>query len=173
RKQGDIETVVKDDEKDGKGIFQMYYEYKEPIRTLVSHRILAINRGEKEDVLRVIIHPPIEKLLEYLQKQVIGKTTVDACVNILQTAIEDSFKRLIQPSVEREIRNRLTEIGEEQAISVFSENLRNLLLQPPLKGRMILAVDPAFRTGCKLAVVDETGKMLDINVIYPTAPRND
>jgi len=172
-KQGNVETTVKDAEKDEKEIFQMYYEYREPVRTLVSHRILAINRGEKEDVLRVAIDPPIEKLLEYLQKKVIGRTKVPACAELLEAAIEDSFKRLIQPSVEREIRNRLTEIGEEQAISVFSENLRNLLLQPPLQGRVILAVDPAFRTGCKLAVVDETGKMLDINVIYPTAPRND
>lgn len=172
-KQGNVETVVKDAEKDEKEIYQMYYDYKEPVRTLVSHRILAINRGEKEDVLRVTIEPPTEKLLTYLKKQVIGEVRSQACAALLQASIEDSFKRLIQPSVEREIRNRLTEIGEEQAISVFSENLRNLLLQPPLKGKMILGVDPAFRTGCKLAVVDETGKMLDISVIYPTAPRND
>src|SRR5699024_6805118 len=116
---------------------------------------------------------PLDQLLAYLQKHVIGERKVPACVEILEAAVEDSFKRLIQPSVEREIRNRLTEMAEEQAISVFSENLRNLLLQPPLSGQKILAVDPAFRTGCKLAVVDETGKMLDINVMYPTAPRND
>lgn len=172
-KQGNMETKVKNEEKDEKQIYQMYYDYQEPVRTLVSHRILAINRGEKEDVLRVTIVPPMEQLLAYLQKHVIQEVRMQACADLLEDAIEDSFKRLIQPSVEREIRNRLKEIGEEQAISVFSENLRNLLLQPPLSGQMILAVDPAFRTGCKLAVVDETGKMLDINVIYPTAPRND
>jgi len=172
-KQGNVETTLKNEENDEKEIFKMYYEYKEPIRTLVSHRILAINRGEKEDVLRVTVEPPTEKLLAYLEKHVIGNVNVQACADLLEGAVEDSFKRLIQPSVEREIRNRLTEIGEEQAISIFSENLRNLLLQPPLKGRMILAVDPAFRTGCKLAVINETGKMLDISVMYPTAPRND
>src|SRR5690625_2775462 len=172
-KQGNVETTLKNEENDEKEIFKMYYEYKEPIRTLVSHRILAINRGEKEDVLRVTVEPPTEKLLAYLEKHVIGNVNVQACADLLEGAVEDSFKRLIQPSVEREIRNRLTEIGEEQAISIFSENLRSLLLQPPLKGRMILAVDPAFRTGCKLAVINETGKMLDISVMYPTAPRND
>lgn len=172
-KQGDIITTLKDAEKDETEIFKMYYDYKEPVRTLVSHRVLAINRGEKEDVLRVAIEPPTEKLEQYLQKHVIGQVKDPACTAVLEAAIEDSFKRLIEPSVEREIRNRLTEMGEEQAISVFSENLRNLLLQPPLRGRMILAVDPAFRTGCKLAVVDETGRMLDISVMFPTAPRND
>src|SRR5690625_267008 len=172
-KQGDIVTTLKNAEKDTTEIFKMYYDYQEPVRTLVSHRILAINRGEKEDVIRVSIEPPVEKLHRYLEQQVIGRPQNAKCAELLKAAIEDSFKRLIEPSVEREIRNRLTEIGEEQAISVFSENLRNLLLQPPLRGRMILAVDPAFRTGCKLAVVDETGKMLDISVMYPTAPRND
>ena len=172
-KQGDIVTTLKNAEKDTTEIFKMYYDYKEPIRSLVSHRILAINRGEKEDVIRVSVEPPVEKLHSYLEQQVIGRAQNAKCAELLKTAIEDSFKRLIEPSVEREIRNRLTEIGEEQAISVFSENLRNLLLQPPLRGRMILAVDPAFRTGCKLAVVDETGKMLDISVMFPTAPRND
>src|SRR5699024_9248048 len=172
-KQGDIVTTLKNEEKDTTEIFKMYYDYKEPVRTLVSHRILAINRVEKEDVIRVCIEPHVEKIHSYLEQQVIGKPQDAKCAELLKTAIEDSFKRLIEPSVEREIRNRLTEIGEEQAISVFSENLRNLLLQPPLRGRMILAVDPAFRTGCKLAVVDETGKMLDISVMFPTSPRND
>lgn len=172
-KLGVVETEVKDADKDEKQIYQMYYEYSEAVRSLVSHRILAINRGEKEDVLRVSIEPPVEKIIDYLHKQVIPSVQVEACAEIIEEAIEDSYKRLIQPSVEREIRNRLTETAEEQAITVFSENLRNLLLQPPLRGRIILGVDPAFRTGCKLAVVDETGKMLEINVIYPTAPRND
>ncbi|HLR43052.1 MAG TPA: helix-hairpin-helix domain-containing protein, partial [Pseudogracilibacillus sp.] len=122
---------------------------------------------------RVKIAAPVEKIISYLEKKVIGEVVSKSCAEVLQAAIEDSYKRLIEPSVEREIRGRLTETAEEQAINVFSENLRNLLLQPPLKGRVILSVDPAFRTGCKLAVVDETGKMLEISVVYPTAPRND
>lgn len=172
-KHGVIETNVKDVEKDEKEIYKMYYEYDEAIRTLVAHRTLAINRGEKEDVLRVTIEAPIEKITTYLNEKVITEQISPACVELMKEAIDDSYKRLIQPSVEREVRNRLTEVAEEQAITIFSENLRNLLLQPPLKGRMILSVDPAFRTGCKLAVVDETGKMFEVNVIYPTAPRND
>src|SRR5699024_1466943 len=150
-----------------------YYEYSEPIRSLVSHRTLAINRGEKEGVLRVSIQPPVEQLVGFLGRQVIQNRVVEACAVILDAAIEDSYKRLIEPSVDREIRNRLTEEAEIQAIDIFSENLKNLLLQPPLKGKMILALDPAFRTGCKLAVIDETGKMHEVSVIYPTAPRND
>ncbi len=172
-KQGMIQTEVKKAEKDEKEIFKMYYDYGEAVKSLVSHRTLAINRGEKEDVLRVTIETPEEGILAYLQKQLVKKAGDVACQEAVVTAIADSYKRLIQPSVEREIRTRLTETAEEQAIGVFSENLRNLLLQPPLKGRMILGVDPAFRTGCKLAVIDETGKMHDISVIYPTAPRND
>lgn len=168
-----MQTELKNDEKDEKEIYKMYYDYEEAVHSLVSHRILAINRGEKEEVLRVTIVPPVERIEQHLQKEVIKDRQSADCVNVLVEAITDSYKRLIQPAVEREIRNRLTESAEEQAISVFSENLRNLLLQPPLKGRMILGVDPAFRTGCKLAVVDETGKMFDINVMYPTAPRND
>ncbi|WP_297669520.1 helix-hairpin-helix domain-containing protein, partial [Thomasclavelia sp.] len=140
---------------------------------LVSHRILAINRGEKEDVIRVSIEPPVEKLHHYLEQHIVGKSQNTECAELLEAAIEDSFKRLIEPSVEREIRNRLTEIGEEQAISVFSENLRNLLLQPPLRGRKILAVDPAFRTGCKLAVVDQTGKVLKIDKVFITIPKDN
>lgn len=172
-KLGKMETAVKDAEKDEKEIFKMYYEYEEAVRTLVSHRVLAVNRGEKEDVLRVKIIAPIEKIISYLEKKVIGDPVSKSSAEVLQAAIEDSYKRLIEPSVEREIRGRLTETAEDQAMNVFSENLRNLLLQPPLKGRVILSVDPAFRTGCKLAVVDETGKMLEISVMYPTAPRND
>src|SRR5699024_8299355 len=131
------------------------------------------NRGEKEDVLRVTISPPVEQIIDFLEGQVISKHKQEECVKILKLAIEDSYKRLIEPSVEREVRNRLTEEAEIQAIEIFSENLKNLLLQPPLKGRMILALDPAYRTGCKLAVIDETGKMHKVSVIYPTAPRND
>ena len=172
-KLGTIETAIKNAEKDEKEIFKMYYEYDEAIRSLVSHRTLAINRGEKEDVLRVKVVAPEEKIMQFLQKKVIGKVQSEDCAKLIEAAMEDSYKRLIEPSVEREIRARLTETAESQAINVFSENLRNLLLQPPLKGRVILSVDPAFRTGCKLAVVDETGKMLEVGVMFPTAPRND
>src|SRR5690625_3244963 len=151
----------------------MYYEYEESIRTLVSHRILAINRGEKEEVLRVSVLGPTEKIIAYLEKEILQNNTGKETKDILQVAIEDSYQRLIEPSVEREMRSRLTESAEAQAIDVFSKNLRQLLLQPPLKGRTILSVDPAFRTGCKLAVVNDTGKMLEVGVMYPTAPRNN
>lgn len=170
---GVLLTELKDQSKDEKEIFKMYYEFKEALKTLVSHRTLAFNRGEKEDVLRVSVEAPVERITTYLEKQVLAGQSVGECADILKLAIEDSYKRLIQPSIDREMRNRLTEEASAQAISVFSENLRNLLLQPPLKGRTILAVDPAFRTGCKLAVVDETGKMFEVSVIFPTAPRND
>src|SRR5699024_4768975 len=172
-KRGTLETELKNADKDEKQIYKMYYEYSEAIRSLVAHRTLAINRGEKEDVLRVTINPPVERIVSYIEKKVITNRSNEQTTEILQAAIDDSYKRLIEPSVGREIRNRLTEHGEEQAIDVFSLNLKNLLLQPPLKGRTVLGVDPAFRTGCKLAVVDETGKMHDVKVIYPTAPRND
>ncbi len=172
-KQGTLETAVKNEANDQKGVYSMYYEYTEPIRSIVSHRILAVNRAEKEDVLRVRLLAPDEKILSYVEKQVVQPTGYTASVELIQAAIEDSYKRLIAPSIEREIRNELTEKAEAQAIHIFSENIRNLLLQPPLKGRTVLAVDPAFRTGCKLAVIDETGKVEDIHVIYPTAPRND
>src|SRR5699024_388907 len=141
--------------------------------SIASHRILAMNRGEKEDVLKIAIEPPTERIIAYLQKKVVTKRAKEDSIAILQGAIEDGYKRLIQPSIERELRNQLTEKAEEQAIDIFSENLKNLLLQPPLKGRTILGIDPAFRTGCKLAVIDETGKVFEVGVMYPTAPRND
>lgn len=172
-KQGTIETEVKEKENDEKGVYHMYYEYNEPVRSIVAHRTLAINRGEKEDVLRVRLLVPEEKVFSYLDKQVIKPIGHAESVELVKEAIEDSYKRLIAPSIEREIRNQLSEKAEAQAIHIFSENVRNLLLQPPLKGRTVLAVDPAFRSGCKLAVVDETGKVQAIHVIYPTAPRND
>lgn len=172
-KNGRVATLAKAADKDEKEIFKMYYEYDEAIKSLVSHRVLAINRGEKEGIIRVTVEADAEKILQYLEKQLIQQSATDACRELMLGAMEDSYKRLIQPSVEREVRTQLTEMAETQAIEVFSENLRNLLLQPPLKGRMILAVDPAFRTGCKLAVIDETGKMHEIGVIFPTAPRND
>ncbi len=163
----------KNAEKDEKRVYEMYYDYDETVRSIVSHRILALNRGEKEGVLKVTVEPPAERILEYLEKKVIHNRANQDTSNILQEAVKDSYKRLLQPSIDREIRNSLTEKAEEQAIEVFSENLRNLLLQPPLKGKMVLGVDPAYRTGCKLAAVDETGKVKDIGVIYPTAPKHD
>lgn len=172
-KRGSIQSAVKNEEKDEMRVYEMYYDYSEPVRSMVSHRILALNRGEKEEVLKVSIVPPRERITGYLEKQLIKRSTQGQVKKVLQAAVEDSYKRLIEPSIEREIRSSLTEKAEEQAISVFAENLKNLLLQPPLKGRTILGVDPAFRTGCKLVVVDETGKVLEVGVMYPTAPRKD
>ena len=171
--EGLVKTSLRNDDLDEKKTYEMYYEFEQPVRTLVSHRVLAINRGESEDVLRVAIVAPEENIIKYLKKEIVEVNSTTPVYVILEEAIKDGYKRLIQPAVEREIRNRLTEEAEEQAINVFSENLRNLLLQPPLRGRTILSIDPAFRTGCKVAVVDETGKMHDINVMYPTPPRND
>ncbi|MCA1012949.1 Tex family protein [Halobacillus halophilus] len=171
--KGTIQSSDKNADKDEKNIFEMYYEYQEPVRSIVSHRILALNRGEKEGVLKVGVQPPEESIVDYIKKKVIKNSTSGKLREILTEAIQDSYKRLIQPSIEREIRNSLSESAEEQAIEVFSSNLRSLLLQPPLKGKVVLGVDPAYRTGCKLAVIDETGKVLDIAVIYPTAPKND
>ncbi len=170
---GTIESSVKNAEKDEKSIFEMYYEYQEPVRSVVSHRVLALNRGEKEDVIKVSIHPPEEAIIDLLKKNIVKPSTSQTLRGILEEAILDSYKRLIQPSVEREIRNTLSETAEEQAIEVFSSNLRSLLLQPPLKGKVVLGVDPAYRTGCKLAVIDETGKKLEVAVIYPTPPKSD
>lgn len=172
-KQGVLLTKVKKAEDDDKGVYEMYYAYQEPIRQMASHRTLAVNRGEKEGILRVTIEPPVDVILAYLKRKIIRQGASAEVAAALEAVIEDSYKRLIQPSVEREIRSMLSEKAEEQAIKIFSENLKNLLLQPPLKGRVVLGVDPAFRTGCKLAVIDETGKLLEKNVIYPTAPRND
>ncbi len=169
---GILQTKVKDEEKDEKGIFTMYYEYQEPIRKVASHRVLAVNRGEKEEILKVSLQAPEEKIISYITNHVM-KNPNEPIRALLEEAIHDGYKRLIEPSIEREIRTTLTEEAEEHAISVFAKNLRNLLLQPPLKGKTVLGVDPAYRTGCKLAVVDETGKMQEIDVMYPTAPKND
>ncbi|MGG3194861.1 Tex family protein [Priestia aryabhattai] len=168
-KDGIIVTSVKDPEKDEKNIYEMYYEYTEAVKRIVPHRILAINRGEKDGILKVSIDAPTDRILSYLHKEVIKKRDSSAEGYII-SAIEDAYKRLIEPSIEREIRKELSEKAEERAIHIFSENLRKLLLQPPLKGKVVLGVDPAFRTGCKLAVVDETGKVLNIDVIYPHPP---
>ncbi|MFV5318786.1 Tex family protein [Priestia megaterium] len=168
-KDGIIVTSVKDREKDEKNIYEMYYEYTEAVKRIVPHRILAMNRGEKDGILKVSIDAPTDRILSYLYKEVIKKRDSSAEGYII-SAIEDAYKRLIEPSIEREIRKELSEKAEERAIHIFSENLRKLLLQPPLKGKVVLGVDPAFRTGCKLAVVDETGKVLKIDVIYPHPP---
>ncbi len=168
-KNGKVESKLKNQENDEKNVFEMYYEYEEPISKIVPHRTLALNRGEKEDVLRINVKPNDEVVVGYLLKKWITDDRSPAAI-YLKEAVEESYKRFIQPSIEREIRAELTEKAEEQAIRIFSENLRKLLLQPPLKGKVVLAVDPAYRTGCKLAVVDETGKVLKIDVIYPHPP---
>ncbi|MEC1679404.1 Tex family protein [Bacillus mojavensis] len=169
-KKGTIKSAAgKSADTDEKNVYEMYYEYEEPIAKVVPHRVLAMNRGEKEDILKVSIEPPADHIKAYLEKQII-KNRSTSVKDILQETIEDSNKRLIQPAIEREIRKELSEKADEQAIHIFSENLRKLLLQPPMKGKTVLGVDPAFRTGCKLAVSDETGKVLKIDVIYPHAP---
>lgn len=151
-------------------VYEMYYEYKEPVRRLPPHRTLAINRGEREDVLKVGIDVPTERVHEYIGRQYIRGESVTKAVLI--AIVEDAYKRLLSPSIEREVRGELSETAEAHAIQIFAENLRNLLLQAPVKGHVVLGVDPAFRTGCKLAVVDDTGKLLEVAVTYPTAPHH-
>lgn len=172
-REGKIETAGKNEEKDEKHVFEMYYSYEEPIHRIVPHRILAINRGEKEDVLKVSIVVPVERATQIMENEWIPKNRTCSSIEQVKEAIYDSYKRLIQPSIERELRNELSEKAEAQAIHIFAENLRNLLLQPPMRGKMVLGVDPAYRTGCKLAVVDETGKMLEVTAIYPHPPKPD
>lgn len=167
---GKITSAVKKDAEDKKNVFGNYYDYEEPLKKIVPHRVLALNRGEKEKVLRIGLTFPDEQIKGYIERTVIKKPHVPAAKEVLE-AIADSFKRLIAPSIEREIRGGLTEQAEEQAIHVFSENLKSLLLQPPLKGNVVLGVDPAFRSGCKLAVVGETGKLHEVSVIYPHPPK--
>lgn len=170
-RQGRILSAVKDAEADEKQVYDMYYEYEEAVAKIVPHRILALNRGESEEILKVNIEAPVERILERLKHQWIKRWASPASQYIEQ-AVEDSYKRLIAPSIEREVRRELTERAEEQAIQIFSKNLRQLLLQPPVRGCTVLGIDPAYRTGCKLAVVDPTGKVLDIGVIYPTPPHS-
>ena len=158
--------------KEEKSPYEMYYDYKEPILRIPSHRILAINRGEKEEFLKVKIEKPEEKILNYLKKQII-KDYKSQFNEPLTTAIEDSYKRLIEPSIDREIRNDLTERSEEKAIKVFGKNAKQLLLQSPIKGMTVMGFDPAYRTGCKIAVIDHTGKLLATTTVYPTEPQND
>ncbi|WP_152395059.1 Tex family protein [Paenibacillus guangzhouensis] len=166
--QGLLRTEAKDAEQES--VYEMYYAYQEPIKKLPPHRTLAINRGEREDILKVSVEVQTDRIHQYIGKQVIQGASV--VQDVLTTVIEDAYKRLIAPSIEREVRNELTEKAEEQAIQIFAGNLRNLLLQPPVKGKCVLGVDPAYRTGCKLAVVDETGKLLEVAVTYPTPPNN-
>ena len=165
--KGKMISTAKDPE--AESVYEMYYEFEEPIGKLAGHRILALNRGEKEKFLTVKIEAPEEDILRYLEKQVIRREN-PYTTPILKEVVEDSYKRLIAPAIEREIRNELTEKAEDGAIEVFGKNLHQLLMQPPITGRVVLGWDPAFRTGCKLAVVDETGKVLGTTVIYPTAP---
>ena len=166
-KKGKLISTAKDPE--AESVYEMYYEFEEPLSKLAGHRILALNRGEKEKILTVKIEAPEDEILGYLEKQTIhGKN--GATEQELKEAVEDSYKRLIGPAIEREIRSDLTEKAEDGAIEVFGKNLHQLLMQPPITGQVVLGWDPAFRTGCKLAVVDPTGKVLGTTVIYPTAP---
>ena len=168
-KEGILSSIAKD--ADAKTVYEMYYNFTEPVAKMAGHRILAVNRGENEKILTVKIEAPEDKILSYLEKQIIVRDNINT-VQALKDCIRDSYERLIAPSIEREIRNQLTETAEDGAIKVFGKNLEQLLLQPPISGHVVLGWDPAFRTGCKLAVVDATGKVLDTTVIYPTAPQN-
>ena len=168
-REGNIVTKASNPEE--KSNYEMYYDFTESVCKLPSHRILAINRGEKEDFLKVSIDKPEEKILYYMQKDIIkGKTQF---TEMLEATILDAFKRLIEPSIEREIRSDLSEKAEEKAIKVFGQNAKQLLLGAPIKGKTVMGFDPAYRTGCKIAVIDETGKVLDTATVYPTAPQND
>ena len=167
-KNGQYTCQVKDESLDERKVYEIYYEFTQPVKSMVSHRILATNRGEKEGILKVNIEVDTNKIHEYLAKHIIPKKASELVVEKLTTAYEDAYKRFIQPAIEREIRNELTEKADEQAIEVFGENLRNLLLQSPLKGKVVMGFDPAYRTGCKLAIMDPTGKVLAIDVIYAT-----
>lgn len=168
-KKGRMISTAKDAE--AESVYEMYYEFDEPVAKLAGHRILAINRGEKEKFLTVKVEAPVEDILRYLEKKMITRENAQT-TPVLKEVVEDAYDRLIAPAIEREIRNDLTERAEDGAIRVFGKNLEQLLMQPPIAGQVVLGWDPAFRTGCKLAVVDPTGKVLDTTVIYPTAPQN-
>ena len=168
-KKGRLISVAKDPE--AESVYEMYYDFNEPVAKLAGHRVLAVNRGENEKILTVKIEAPVEDILSYLEKQVITRENPET-TPVLKEVIADAYDRLIAPAIEREIRSDLTEKAEDGAIKVFGKNLEQLLMQPPIAGQVVLGWDPAFRTGCKLAVVDPTGKVLDTTVIYPTAPQN-
>ena len=169
-KKGTLVSAAKDEK--AESVYEMYYEFEEPVKKLAGHRVLALNRGEKEKFLTIKVAAPEEDILRYLEKQVITRDN-PFTTPILKEVTEDSYKRLIAPAIEREIRSDLTEKAEDGAIKVFGKNLEQLLMQPPIAGQTVLGWDPAFRTGCKLAVVDPTGKVLDTTVVYPTAPTNE
>ena len=169
-KSGSVVSSAKKENE--KSVYEMYYDFEEPISKLAGHRVLALNRGEKEKILTVKINAPEEEILSWLKRQVI-RTDNPNTTPILEAVVEDSYKRLIAPAIEREIRSDLTEKAEDGSIKVFGKNLEQLLMQPPIVGKVVLGWDPAFRTGCKLAVVDETGKVLDTTVVYPTAPTTE
>lgn len=168
KEKGSIETIGKSDDRNN---YEMYYEYKEPIKSIPSHRILAINRGEKEQVLQVKLNFDDERVINYLEKNILKNNEVTD--EYLKKSVRDSFKRLIYPSIEREIRSELTSRGEESAIDIFKANLKSLLMQAPIKGKVVIGFDPGFRTGCKIAVLDDTGKFIENATVYPTMPKND
>ena len=165
-------VIISKAAKEEKSPYEMYYDFAETIAKIPSHRILAINRGEKEDFLKVKIEKPEEKILYFIKKDIIKDANSQYKI-LLEKAIEDAYSRLIEPSIERELRADLTEKAEEKAIKVFGQNAKQLLLQPPIKGMTVIGFDPAYRTGCKIAVIDSTGKLLDTTTIYPTEPQND
>ncbi len=167
--EGRLVSVAKDEKE--QSVYEMYYDFEEPVKKVAGHRVLAVNRGEAEKFLTVKVEAPTERILQYLRTKVI-KNDNSVTSPVLEEVINDSYVRLIAPAIEREVRNELTEKAEDGAITVFGKNLEQLLMQPPIAGKVVLGWDPAFRTGCKLAVVDETGKVLDTKVIYPTAPQN-
>ena len=169
-KKGTISSVAKDPK--AQSVYEMYYEFEKPVKKLAGHRILALNRGEKEKFLTVKINAPEDEILRYLEHQVITREN-PVTSPVLKEVVDDCYKRLIAPAIEREIRSNLTDQAEDGAIKVFGKNLEQLLMQPPIAGKVVLGWDPAFRTGCKLAVVDATGKVLDTTVVYPTAPTNE
>ena len=168
-KKGHVTSTAKDPE--AESVYEMYYEFDEPVNKLAGHRILALNRGENEKILNVKVEAPEEEILRYLERKVITKDN-PMTTPVLKEVVADAYDRLIAPAIEREIRSSLPEMAEDGAIRVFGKNLEQLLMQPPIAGQVVLGWDPAFRTGCKLAVVDPTGKVLDTTVIYPTAPQN-
>ncbi len=167
--EGKIVSTAKDAKT--QSVYEMYYDFEEAVSKVAGHRVLALNRGENEKILSVKIEAPTERIIRFLEKKIITKENENT-TSALQETITDSYNRLIAPAIERDIRNELTEKAEDGAISVFGKNLEQLLMQPPIAGKVVLGWDPAFRTGCKLAVVDATGKVLDTKVIYPTAPQN-
>lgn len=167
RRQGLLVARAKDDQ--AESVYRMYYDYKEPLRTVVPHRVLAINRGEREEFLKVTVDIDQTAIISWLCRRFVKEQAVTT--DLVQTAVADAYKRLVAPAVERDLRNELTEKAEEQAIVVFARNLRSLLLQPPVPGKVVLGVDPAYRTGCKWAVVNETGKLMETGVVFPTPPQ--